>query len=221
MTKILGSIIFLALLAALFLWGDFFLPLRQAFLPDIFHTPQLETLQSENMALRVELERLLSIKEQVARADPNALLTEVYSRYPFNNKNELVIAAGAADGVKPKMAVMTNGLLLGRVEQVGEHQSLVKTIFDANLQLSVKIGGKSVNGLFKGGLSPEISLIPKEAGIKPGSGVFSANTDLPYGLPLGEVAEISDESGGIWQTALLKVSYDLENLKIVSVIINF
>ncbi|MDP3956384.1 MAG: rod shape-determining protein MreC [bacterium] len=221
MTKILGGVFFLAFMAGLFWWGDFFLPLRQALLPYASRTSQLETLQSENIALRVELERFTSLKEQVSHVVPGTLLAEVYSRYPFNNKNELLIAVGAADGIKPKMAVTVNGLLVGRVEEVKDHLSLVKTIFDANLQLAVKVGDKGVNGLFKGGLSPEVSLIPKEAGVRPGSGVFSANTDLPYGLPLGEVAAIRDEPGEIWQTALLKISYDLENIKIVSIITNF
>ena len=219
--KILGGVIFLAFMAGLFWWGDFFLPLRHALLPEVFRTSQLEALQAENMALRVELERFTSLKDQVSHTAPGALLTEVYSRYPFNNKNEILIAAGTADGVKPKMAVTVNGLLVGRVEQSGDHLSLVKTIFDADLQLAVKVGDKGVNGLFKGGLSPEVSLIPKEAGVRPGSGVFSANTDLPYGLPLGEVADIRDEPGEIWQTALLNIPYDLENIKIVSVITNF
>lgn len=221
MTKILAGIFFLIFLLALFLWGDFFLPLRHALLPNIFQTPQFSALQNENMALRVELEHLLSLKETVSHVTPNAVLAEVYSRYPLNNKSELLINVGAAEGVKPKMAVVVNGLLLGRVEQVKDHLSSVKTIFDSTLELSVKVGDKGANGLFRGGHSPTVSLITKEVDVKLGSGIFSANTDVPLGLPLGEVADIHDEPGEIWRTATLRVPYDLENIKVVSVITNF
>lgn len=208
-------------IAVLFFWGDFLLPIRRTLLPDIFSVPSEENLRAENMALGIELEKLLSLKESVSHFTPDALKVEIYSRYPFNNKDELIMAAGSVAGIKAGMAVLYNGLFIGRVKEIRERVSLVKTIFDPSFELSVKIGDGKNNGLFKGGSNPKITLIGKEADIKSGSGVFSANIDLPHGLPLGEVADIYDETGGVWRTASLKIPYDLQTISAVSVITNF
>ena len=211
----------MASLTALFFWGDFLLPVRRSLLPNIFSVPSAEILQAENMALSVELAGLLSLKESVSYFTPNTLLAEVYSRYPFNAKNELTIAVGSVGGVKPGMAVLFNELLIGRVKETRERVSLVKTIFDPSFELSVKIGDENSNGLFKGGPNPQVTLIGKDTNVKSGSGVISANIDLPYGLPLGEISDIHDEAGKIWWAASLQIPYDLETVNVVSVITNF
>lgn len=211
----------MASIAGIFLWGDYFLPLRQSLFPDFLGLPKNVALQDENMALRTELERLLSVKEAVSHFTAHVLIADVYSKYPFNNKSELIIAVGSKDGVKSKMAVLSDGLLIGRIVNVGERSSSVRTIFDKSFELSVKIGEKRTNGLFKGGPVPLVSLISKDAGVKSGEGVISANVDLPFALPLGEISDIRDESGEIWQTAMLRVPYILENIKMVSIIDNF
>lgn len=221
MIKILGGTIFLVFLAVLFVWGDFFLPARHMLLPNLFRISGENVLREENASLRVELERLLSLKDKVSHFTPEVVSAEVYSSYPFNDKNLLVIAAGTRSGIKPKMAVVVNGLLIGRVEETHEYVSSVKTIFDPSFELSVKIGTGVVNSLFKGGSNPQVSLISKDIEVKSGAGVVSANKDLPYGLPLGEIADIHDESGEIWRTASLRIPYDPENLGVVSVITNF
>jgi cell shape-determining protein MreC len=221
MMKILSGTIFLVFLIIFFMWGDFFLPIRHALLPSFFNIPSESVLKEESASLRIELEKLLSLKDKVSHFAPETVSAEVYSNYPFNDKGLLVITAGTRSGLKPKMAVVADGLLIGRIEEVHEYLSLVKTIFDSSFELSVKIGATGVNSLFKGGPNPQVSLISKDIDVKPGAGVISANKDLPYGLPVGEIADIHDESGEIWRTASLRIPYDPENLGAVSVITNF
>ena len=180
----------------------------------------VQNLRAENTALRVELEKLLGLKRQVSRFEPNMVAAAVYSSYPFSSKDALVIAVGESGGVKPKMGVTANGLLVGKVVQVSKDASLVQTVFDRNFEMPVRLGEGRFDALLKGGASPVVSLIPREAEFKAGTGVYSAGAELPFGIPLGELGEIEGSSGEAWEAAPLRVSYDIYGLKFVSIIVN-
>ena len=180
----------------------------------------IENLRAENTALRVELEKLLGLKRQVLRFEPNVITAATYSSYPFSSKDTLIIAAGELAGVKPKMAVTANGLLIGRVTQVSKDASIVQTVFDRNFEMPVRLGDGRFDALLKGGASPVVSLIPREAEVKIGAGVYSASAELPLGIPLGELGEIEGSDGEVWEAATLRIPYDIYGLKFVSVIVN-
>src|SRR3989344_1922065 len=157
----------------------------------------------------------------VSGFERNMVAAAVYSSYPFSSKDALVIAVGEAGGVKPKMGVTANGLLVGKVVQVSRDASLVQTVFDRNFEMPVRLGEGRSDALLKGGASPVVSLIPREAETKAGAGVYSASAELPMGIPLGELGEIEGSDGEVWEAAPLRVPYDIYELKLVSVIINY
>lgn len=179
-----------------------------------------EDLRAENTALRIELEKLLSERKQLDSQKFDTLDVFVFSAYPFNSKNELTIAAGKRDGVEPKMAVLVGGLLLGKVTSVYENMSIVQTIFDQDFESSVRVGEKAANALLRGGLSPRVELIPNDAGVVAGSGVYSTNSDFPYGLPIGEIKNFKKKEGDVLSNATLAIPYDQNDIRVVSVVLS-
>jgi len=210
-----------AALGVLFLGGNQFSGFERSLRFGLSGGDTVADLRAENTALRVELEKFMGLKSQVARFEPNLLSAEVYSSYPFSSKDTLTIAAGELSGVKLKMAVTANGILVGRVIQVSRDASLVQTVFDRNFEMPVRLGEGRSDALLKGGASPVVSLIPREAETKAGAGVYSASAELPMGIPLGELGEIEGSDGEVWEAAPLRVPYDIYELKLVSVIINY
>src|SRR5689334_2713591 len=62
-----------------------------------------------------------------ASTTQKGIVAPVYSRYPFNLKNEILIAAGGNDGVKVGDVALFQGSLLGSVEKVFSDSALVQT----------------------------------------------------------------------------------------------
>lgn len=146
----------------------------------------------------------------------------IYSEYPFNDRRLLVIDLGSKDGIKPGMPVITyDHTLIGKINSVTASESAVQTIFDPAWQSSVAIGEKRVKAVLKGGNSPSLELIPKDSVFSGGETVVNISKELPYNFLLGEIVGMSLVSNEVWQTAKLKMLYDLENLSQVRVVLNF
>ena len=113
--------------------------------------------------------------------------------------------------------MVEDNLLLGKISDVSADSATVKTIFDPNWQLPVKIGDDKINGLFAGGNEPKVTLIEKP--VKVGDAIFIDSKDLPQFIKLGEIKEIRQENGGILkEAAIIKTPYDLNSLGEVYII---
>ena len=138
---------------------------------------------------------------------------DVYSRYPLNFKDELLVNVGAKDGVKPQGAAVWDGNLVGRVKAVGNDFSVVQTIFDPGFSLPARIGKAGKEVLLKGGVEPKLTLIPKTADIKNGEVVYSASANFDYGMPLGVYGQAIGDQNGVFSEASLLISYSPSELR--------
>src|SRR3989344_6996674 len=93
--------------------------------------PELETLTAR-------LEGYGEIK--TVGAETLGKKVPVYSRYPFNFKNEILIAAGEEEGIREGDTALFQGSLLGIVSKTFPHSAVVETIFDARFKVSVRVG---------------------------------------------------------------------------------
>jgi cell shape-determining protein MreC len=119
-----------------------------------------------------------------------------------------VVLPGAAQG----------GTLVGKVTDVGGSSATVETLANPAWKTAVRIGTSSVDALLVGGLTPTLTLIPKNAPVGVGDVVYSVDQQLPYGLSLGTVAEVRDAKDGVLREATLAVPYTLSGLRSVSIL---
>jgi len=175
-------------------------------------------LKQENENLRAQIQKLqLPITNY--QLSNNYLTAKVFSTYPFNIKNQVTINIGEKQGVKKMMTVTVgDNLLLGQVTEVFENYSVIQTIFDPNWQLSVRIGKEEINGLFQGGNEQKVVLIEKEKAIQISDIVYSASQEFPYGLKIGEISEIKETIAGVFKEAVLKIPFNINELREVNVI---
>ncbi len=177
-------------------------------------------IASKNNLVEMVSLRPLAKAELVQQGRRSALVAQVYSTYPLNYKNLLSINAGLADGVTVGMPVTAEGnILIGQIIEVSGSQSLVRTIFDKDWSLPVRIGAAEKDALLVGGQNPRLTLIDKNAEIHSGDVVVSAKKDLPYGLKVGEVAVVQQSVSSSFKEAGLIFSYDTKDLRKVSILI--
>ncbi len=171
-------------------------------------------LKQENEELRAQFQmyQMSGVKYQ---DDNNKLFSaKVFSTYPFNTKNQITINAGQKQGIKKSaVVILKENILVGQVVEVFENHSVVRTIFDPNWQLPVRIGKDEINALFQGGTEPKVDLIDKEKPLQVGDVVYSASQEFPYGLKIGEISEIKETSAGVFKEARLKMPFNANELR--------
>lgn len=171
----------------------------------------------ENENLKAELAQLENIRSELKTAPVASIPAVVFSRYPMNFKEEILVAAGENQGVTTDSAVLFDGVLIGRIEKVFADSSLVLTVFDSRFHVAVRLGSASVDGLFEGGVVPRVSLIPKKSSVEGGAAVYSAAPDLPYGLALGKLGDLKVSDNQLFLEAPVKLPYDLNDIRVVSI----
>jgi len=172
-------------------------------------------LAAENEALKAQLATLQNVAAELPNASPGYLRAIVYSRYPFNFKNEFTVDAGASEGVATGKAVVFQGILIGIVSQTFPHASLVQTVFDPGFKMPVRVGAHGYDGLLIGGASPVVASLIKTAKVAPGDVVVTAAQGLPYGLPVAVVQDASPSSDNLFEQASLNFAYDMNGVETV------
>lgn len=165
-------------------------------------------LTAENEVLKAQLAELQSVAAELPGTSSDYLPAIVYSRYPMNFKNEMLVNAGANDGVVPGKAVVFQGIFIGTVEKVFPDSALVQTVFDGGFKMPVRVGAKGYDGLFTGGTLPKIASLAKTAGIVPGDIVYTAAPGIPYALPVAVVEGTSTSADALFEEAALGFAYD-------------
>lgn len=173
------------------------------------------SLAAENEALKAQLATLSVVSSQLPQAGSNTIRAMVYSRYPLNFRNELLLNAGTAEGVATGSAVIFQGIMIGTVQSAWVHESLVQTIFDSTLRMPVRIGNHGYDGLLSGGSYPSVGSISKDAALESGDIVYSAAPGVPYGLPIGIVSATSTSGDNLFQTASINFAYDINTIQTV------
>lgn len=164
--------------------------------------------------------RPLAKPEIIQQGKRSVLVAKVYSTFPFNNKNLIAINAGSIDGVAIGMPVSLEGnILIGQIIEVSERQSIVRTIFDKDWSIPVRVGVAQYDALLVGSQNPRLTLIDKTNNVSIGDQVISAKRDLPYGMKVGEVSQVNDLVASSFKEASLVLPYDPKDLREVAIFI--
>ncbi|MDO8556933.1 MAG: rod shape-determining protein MreC [Candidatus Jorgensenbacteria bacterium] len=167
---------------------------------------------------------LLALKAQRADAirTRHYIEARLYSRYPFNDQGVIVVAAGSDDGVRLDMPVLAReGVLFGRISAVRRTQSEVETIFDPAWRSSVYIGEKNTKAVLRGGKTPVIEFVPKEAAIQKGEIITNSSPNFPLGASAGTILLVHAVDRDLWQSADIDPGYTLNDVQSALIVTDF
>lgn len=150
---------------------------------------QARTLKAENESLRGLLKMTPPLRISFISAPVIADASSGFVR-------GVIALAGRENGVAKGQAAMVGNGLVGRVQDVGERVSRVMLLTDINSRLPILIERTRNQAVLAGNNSdlPDINYLPRDADIKIGDHVVTSGVGgaFPPGLPVGEVAEVSD-----------------------------
>jgi len=167
----------------------------------------------ENAVLREDNARLLQWQEVARRlASENAALRDLTKLVPDQSATSLsarvigdsggaflrnvLVDAGAKDGVARGEAAMTGEGLIGRVSEVGGRTARILLLTDLNSHIPVMIERTSERALLDGDNSnePRLSFLDSKSPVTPGDRIVTSGSGgvFPPGLPVGVVSGVAN-----------------------------
>jgi rod shape-determining protein MreC len=133
------------------------------------------------------------------------------------------ISVGSGDGVRAGLAVIGVGGLAGIVDAVSPQVSTVRLVVDPATQLAARVASSGEVGVFRGtGRAGRFELLDPLGRMAPGDLIVTLGTpggDLPAGLPLGTIAEVTGSSAALTRAAEVTPAVDGSTLDRVSVLV--
>ncbi len=192
------------------------------FFSNIWNLPSLASKNEDLKKQVVDLQHALEEKGIGEIAAGTGLSAHVYSMHPFNTKNRLYVAEGSDGGVKKNQPVLVSqSILIGTVQSVSAHRAEILTLFDASFTLPVRIGQQEVDALLQGGISPRLTLIDKSKTVHSGDRIMTASKDMPYGLEIGTVGDVSEDASGAFFETSVQVPYNLNAVRNVRILTEY
>lgn len=176
---------------------------------------QLKTYKNKTQSLEIrnrELRDLLSLQG----TDNDLFITvQSFGQNAFLNRQSMFIHAGQKSGIKRFDVVLSEGAIIGQVDQVGGKTSRVLLINDSQSRIPAFCEKSQQEGVLYG--NPDgtltLSFVKKPQALQKGEVVFSSGVDgyFPRGKPLGTIFKIDDD------IVLINSFVDFRNLHYVQI----
>ncbi len=165
-----------------------------------------------------ELKRLLALKDTSTLP---LISATVVSKSLNTSSNTFTLNSGKSEGVKPGMPVINDLGLIGLVYTVSDDYSIIRTLRNVDLNITVKDERSRVNAILKwDGDDLILTNIPKTSDIKIGDRIVSSefSTIVPIPIPIGYITAINNKTTDIFNVVKLKPFADLISVENVFII---
>lgn len=171
--------------------------------------------KEENESLKRDLEFKLNSGFTTISAD-------VVMYDPSGARQTVIIDKGEEDGVGKNMAVVSEGFLVGRVQETKQKTAKVILLTDPTSAVPVYIQNSTTTGIVKGqiGYGLQIEKVPQGDTLKQGQIVVSSGLggDFPKGIMIGKIDKIEKSDNEIFQKASVRPQVNFRMLERVMVI---
>jgi rod shape-determining protein MreC len=181
---------------------------------DVFNITQLknenQVLRETNAELMLQLSRLREqgilnreLKGMLGISDTASLPlvpATVVSKSLSFTQNTITLNIGTNQGIKPGMSVMSYRGFVGVVQSCSENFSIVRTLKNVDLKITVKNEKNRLNGIMKwDGEKLMIVDVPRSYDFDVGDRIVTSELSsiIPVPIPVGIVSKIEDERTGL------------------------
>lgn len=204
-----------------FFWSDIVSENRQL-------KERLQKSTIENNQLKLEIQKLTQANEHIAYLSSHSfrfIVANIIGREFFADRDVLIIDRGKKDGIKAGLpAVVDEGVIIGRVVEVGDTFSKILLLTDPQSRISASLQGRDgVQGIVSGasGFFMKMELIPREEEISPEEVVVTAGLEenIPRGLIVGRILQIEDDKSPFFRNASVEPFIPYHSLTFLSILI--
>jgi len=153
-----------------------------------------QELQAQVLELETQNQKLKELLNYVSANKIKGVVAPIIGRSADHWWQQVTLARGSNDGIKPDFTVMGPGGLIGRVVSVTPNTSLVLLISDPTSQLGVAVTRTRHMGFLrgKGKNQAVMEFFDNVPNVKPGDVVSTSSFSqlFPAGLPVGKVVSV-------------------------------
>ncbi|MDD5489780.1 MAG: rod shape-determining protein MreC [Candidatus Moranbacteria bacterium] len=173
----------------------------------------------ENKLLRTEMDLLPKNKYELEASF-------VIGQDALGSGSSILIDKGGNAGIREGMAaIVSNGILVGKVSQVFPDTAKVVLIADRESAVNGEILESGAKGIIRGtyGLGTAMDMISQAEVVKEGDTVITSGLGggLPRGLFIGKIGQVGQSEDKLFQQAAIYSSVDFSSLKVVSIVKKF
>lgn len=174
---------------------------------------ELEQEKKENIILREQLELLPRDKFDLTGGF-------VIGRDPQGSESWIIFDKGEKDGIVPGMPVIvSNGILVGKVEEVYSGSSKINLLTGSNSFVNVADVETGAKGIARGeyGLGIVMDMVTQSDVLNEGDSVVASGlgSSIPRGLLVGKIKEIKKSQDKLFQEAVVVPRVKYSDLDIV------
>ncbi|MCR4943203.1 MAG: rod shape-determining protein MreC [Clostridium sp.] len=189
---------------------------------------ELKNKITEDADLEAENERLkslLDLKDRNANYDYIAINIIAYAGDGVIDG--YVVDKGQNDGIEKNMVVISSEGLVGQVSSVGNNWSIVQTIINENINVSVMDEKTRKNtGILQGYTNNsneyllKVSNLPMDSEVQEGDQIITSGLGMlyPKEIRVGEVISVEEDKVKVMKTAIVKPSVDFNKLEELCII---
>lgn len=195
---------------------------------------KINELEKENEKLKAEAEvkntllednkklsELLNLKNKYKEFD--VIPAEIKYTSDNNFSDFVIINIGKNDGIEEDMVVVSESGLYGKIEEVYENESKVKSITDPTSKVSAVIGKNQETVIVNGSIDSKnliVNMIPDDLNFSKGDLVFTSGVGgiYPKGIFIGNISKTSNSKNVSDKKAELSVKKDFNEVQNLLVI---
>lgn len=178
------------------------------------------TLDAETRRDNELLRRQLGL--EVAGA-PHQVAAEVVAFQPDSYRQFVTINKGAVAGLKPGLAAMSEGVLVGVLSEVHQRTAKIMLVTDPEFRLAAKDQDTGALGIVHGQLGSGLLMdkIGQTDAVETGDTVTTSGLGglVPAGLFIGQVQSVNSRSNAIFQSAQVSTPLKVNRLRFVFVVL--
>lgn len=181
---------------------------------------------SDLKAQNDELRKVLKFKD--SRDDYNYIATNIIGYSGGNILDGYIVDKGKNDGIEKGMIVIAANGLVGQVTSVASNWSIIKSILNENVAVSVKVDSTKENtGILRGyresdGTSVcKVENLPMDSNIKVGDKIVTSGLGqiYPKDIMIGKVESVEEDKVNVMKNAVVKPNVDFNKLEELFIVV--
>jgi rod shape-determining protein MreC len=153
---------------------------------------------------------------------PQEVGAEVVAFQPDSYRQFVTINKGSRSGIQPGMAVLSQGILVGTIQDVQSTTARILLVTDPEFKLTAEDQETGAVGIIAGQLGSGLELddIGQTDAVKPGDTVTTSGLGglVPAGLLIGQIQSVDTKANVVFQTAQVTSSLNLSQLRFAFVV---
>jgi rod shape-determining protein MreC len=207
---------------------------------DLGNIANIRNLEKQNLSLELQNQQLRqqlaqdaqSVQENQmlrnqlgldAAGAPKEIAASVVAFEPDSFRGFITINKGTRSGIATGMAVLSQGILIGTIHDVGSSTARIMLVTDPDFKMAAEDQNTNADGVVSGQIGGGLTMgmIGQTDTVHAGDTIVTSGLGgtVPAGLVIGQIESINTSANVVFQSAQVQTQINLSNLRFAFVVV--